>query len=393
MRFQAVFCPVFLTIALTVFQSKAGEPSAPTNASSTSTNTNDDFDTLVKRGDQARISRDYLSAVKAYRDAIALREDTLIEGRLGLLLFEMRAFDVAAQHLQHAMERPSKAVSDAEYAKFSNAFRAAQKEVCRLDIAIDHLGARFELDGDLLQQGKGEFWFFVMPGKHNLRVILDGFEDEIQELDAPKGEQEFLKFILRPIAQLAPKLEKSARIDPAPAPKPIKKLLVPEDKPPSKTNTKPRGQFVVGGGLAFVLGPTPKPALGPQLFGAWRSRSWWEIGLDARVGWTLVEDERFSSTKFVTWSAGITPCARVRSRFFGCGLLQVEGVARDDGTKPSSLPGVGLRAGVDFPLVKSLHLQLWGDVSVRPQGFRFSLDELSGSMFTGTFGLRGAYLL
>jgi len=227
----------------------AGEPSAPTNTSSTPTNTADDFDTLVKRGDQARLKSDYITAIKAYRDALALRKDGLIEGRLGLLLFEARAFDVAAQHLQHAVETSSNNVSDAEFARFSSAFRAAQKQVCCIDIEVDRRGTRLEVDGDFIQEGKGEFWFFVVPGKHTLRVTLDGFEEEIREIDAPKGDQRLLKFVMRPKAKPALEPEKLARPEPALAPKAREPTNVSKGKPPAKTNTRSKGLFVLGGGV------------------------------------------------------------------------------------------------------------------------------------------------
>lgn len=388
MHFRAVFCAVFLSIALGVFQSVAGEPSAPTNTSSTPTNTADDFDTLVKRGDQARLESDYITAIKAYRDALALRKDGLIEGRLGLLLFEARAFDVAAQHLQHAVETSSNNVSDAEFARFSSAFRAAQKQVCRIDIEVDRRGTRLEVDGDFIQEGKGEFWFFVVPGKHTLRVTLDGFEEEIREIDAPKGDQRLLKFVMRPKAKPALEPEKLARPEPALTPKASEPTNVSKDKPPSKTNTTPKGWFVLGGGVALVLGPTPNPALGPQIFGAWRSRTWWEVGLDARVGWMVAEDKRLPGAKFTAWSVGLTPCARVRDRFFGCVLAQMDGVGISDDTRASVLPGLGLRAGIDIPVHKRVRIQVWADATAHPGGFEFQ-PHWRGSFITGSIGTRG----
>ncbi len=392
MHFRAVFCAVFFSIASGVFQSAAGEPSAPTNTSSTPTNTPDDFDALVRRGDQARLKSDYITAIKAYRDALDLRKDGLIEGRLGLLLFDAEAFDVAAQHLQHAVETSSNNVSDAEFARFTSAFRAAQKRVCRIDIEVDRRGTRLEVDGDFIQEGKGEYWFFVAPGKHSLRVTLDGFEEEIREIDAPKGDQKLLKFVMRPIAKPALEPEKMASPEPLPATKGGEPKNVPEDKPPSKTNKTSRGWFVLGGGIALVLGPTPNPALGPQIFGAWRSRTWWEVGLDARVGWMVAEDKRFPGARVTAWSVGLTPCVRLRDRFSGCGLAQMEGVASDGATNSSTLPALGLRAGVEFALLRNVRLQLFADGVVRPRGFRYAFDDSDGSNFTGTFGLRAANL-
>jgi len=392
-RFRAVFCSALVSIALGVFQSAAGEPSAPTNTSSTPTNTTGDFDSLVKRGDQARLKRDFITAIKAYRDALALRDDSLIEGRLGLLLFEMREFDVAAQRLHYAVEKPSKAVSDAEFARFSSALRAAQKEVCRIDVEVDRRGTRLEVDGDVVQEGKGEYWFYVAPGKHTLRVTLEGFEDELREVDAPKGEQMPLKFTMRPIVKPAPEPEKPA--DPPPLPPPLKTTdptPVPIDKPPAKTNAKPKGGFVVGGGVAFVFEATPKPALGPQAFVAWRSRSWWELGIDARVSGMFVEDDRFPDTGFVTWSAGLTPCARLRDRFFGCALLQLDGLTRTAAPGASILPALGFRGGIELAASAHVRFQGWAEAALHYGGFSMTdNNKWIGFPVTGSLGLRAAY--
>lgn len=393
MRFQAVFYLSFLAIALGVFQSAAGEPSAPTNANSTSPNTVDDFDTLVKRGDRARLGRDYIAAIKAYRDALALRDDTLIEAHVGLMLFELREFHIAALYLQHAVEKPAKSITDADYARLSSAFRTAQKEVCRIDIEVDRRGTRLEIDGEFIQEGKGEFWFFVAPGKHKLRVSLEGFEDEIQEIDAPKGDQKRLKFMMRPIAKPPSEPEKKPpQTDPL-APKKKEPIHVPEYKPTAKTNTKSRGQFVVGGGLALVLGATPNPALGPQVFGAWRSRSWWEIGLDGRVGWMVSEDKRFPNTGFITWSAGIVPCGRLRDRFFGCALLQVDGLARTNSPRGSILPAFGVRGGIDLAANEHVRFQGWVEAALHPRSFSWGNNtEWHGFPLTGSVGVRAVYV-
>lgn len=393
MRFQGVFYPVFLAITVGVFHSAAGEPSAPTNTTSTWTNDASDFNTLVKRGDQAQQKRDYIAAIQAYRDALAVRVDTHIEGRLGLVLFELREFHIAAQYLQHAVEKPAKSVTDAEYTKFSSAFRAAQKEVCRIDIEVDRRGTRLEVDGDFVQEGKGEFWFFVMPGRHKLRVSFEGFEDEIQEIEAPKGDQKLLKFVMRPIAKPAAETEKSAPLESQPAPKKNEPITVPEDKPTSKTNKTSRGRFVLGGGVALVLGPTPNPALGPQIYGAWRSRTWWEIGLDARVGWMVAEDKRFPGTQFVTWSFGMTPCGRLRARWFGCVMLGVDGMMSDARPKAALLPSFGFRGGYEFVLREHVGLQVFGDFIVRPDEFEFErvMAKWNASLVGAALGVRVVY--
>jgi hypothetical protein len=189
---------------------------------------------------------------------------------------------------------------------------------------IDRHGTRLEVDGEVQQEGKSDSWFVVTPGTHTLRVTLEGYEDEITEINTERGGQMLQTFTMRPIVKPAPIVEKPRPSEPPPVTKPLSPPMVQEDKQRAKTTPPSRGQFVAGGGVALVLWATPQLALGPQVFVAWRSRSWWEIGLDARVGWTFVKDERFPDARFATWSVGITPCGRMRDRFFGCALVQLD---------------------------------------------------------------------
>lgn len=115
------------------------QPADPPSSGSTV-----DFATLVKRGDKARSAHDLPKAMEAYRKALELRNDPLVAGRLGLVLFEWRQYDVAAQHLHHAVERPSPDISASEYTRFSNAYLAAQRETCRVDVVIDRRGTVHE---------------------------------------------------------------------------------------------------------------------------------------------------------------------------------------------------------------------------------------------------------
>lgn len=384
MRFRHLFFGAFVAVALLGF---------PVGAQQTPTATNDanDFAALVKRGDKARIARDLSKAVEAYRDALKLRDDPLIAGRLGLVLFEMREFDIAAEHLQHAVEKPSDAVSDAEYAQFSRAYKAVQREVCRIDVTIDQRGTRLEVDGEVQQEGRSDFWFFVTPGTHTLRVTLEGYEDEIKEIDAERGGQMLQTFTMRPIVKPAPAVKQVAPSEPQPATKTNLGPPVPEDKPTAKTNPRSRGRFVVGGGVAFVFLATPSPALGPQVFAAWRSQSWWEIGLDARVGWTVITTDDFPDTQFVTWSATLSPCGRWRDRWFACALVQLDGVALDTAPGIRALPGLGARGGIEFAAYDRLHFQVWADVIARHRGFSFATANASqwnGPFASGTLGAR-----
>lgn len=374
-------------------------PSMP-NASSTA----EDFDALVKKGDQARIAGKWPDALEAYGKALKIRDDPLVAGRLGLVVLEFREYDVAAIQLLRAVERGA-GVNDFERSRFVQAFLVAQKQTCRLEVVIVQTGVNVEIDGKSRLEGRHDSWTFVKAGKHTIHASLEGFEDQTIEIDAPKGGLLPIKIDLRPVKptedpakEPEPEPASNAADPPQHEDKPAvvvveDKRAVVEDKQSAPTNPRwENGSFVFGLGLGFVFEATPTPAIGPHAFVAWRSRSWWEVGVDARVAWTVVEDKRAPTTQFVTWSAMLVPCGRWK-RLLGCGLLQLDGIS--DTTKPklALLPSFGLRGGYELVLSDRLGIQILGEIVVRPGVFEV-LRETSrweSSFVGGAASLRGVY--
>ncbi len=391
-RFAALFSAL---VCIGLAGEAAGQTAGPAPSASS---TPGDFGALVKKGDQARIAGKWSDALEAYGKALKLRDDPLVSGRVGLVLVEFREYDVAAIHLLRAIERGA-GVNDAERKRFFQAFLVAQKETCRLDVIIVQTGVNFEIDGESRLEGRHDSWTFVKAGKHKLHASLEGFEDQTIEIDAPKGGQLPIKIDLRPVK---PKEEPAKHPDPEPQPKAADPpphddkpaTVVVKDKPATPTNPPwKNGSFVFGVGLGFVFGATPTPAVGPHAFVAWRSRSWWEVGVDARVAWTFVEDKRAPTTQFVTWSALLAPCGRWwKQRLLTCGLMQLDGAQRTDGVEGRLLPGLGLRGGVEFGIHEHFALQVVGDAIVHHRSFSFRLAGVDtswpGSFFTGALALR-----
>lgn len=389
----AVFFPVMVCFGFAgnvAAQSTAPTPSATSAAP--------DFSALVKKGDQARIAGKWSEALHAYAEALEIRDDALVAGRLGLVLLEFREYQAAAGKLFQAVEVGAGA-SDTERTRFFQAYLVAKNQVCRLDVVILQNGVKFEIDDEPRLEGRHDFWTFVQPGKHNLHASLEGFEDQTIEIDAPKGSQLPIKIELHPVK---PKEEPAKQPEPEPLPKPTEPPLhgvkpVPDvvnDNPTAPTNSRPKnGSFVVGLGGGFVLGATPTPAVGPDAFVAWRSRSWWEVGLDGRVAWTLLTDKRAPTTQFVTWSAMVVPCGRWwKRRVLTCGLLQLDGTQRTDGVDGRLLPGFGLRGGVEFGAHERLAIQIVVDGIGHHRGFSFRTQEGislgTGSIITGSLLVR-----
>jgi hypothetical protein len=357
-----------------------------------------DFDALVKKGDQARIAGKWSSALEAYAKALELRDDPLVAGRVGLVLVAFHKYEAAAGNLVDAIERGA-GVDDGERARFFQAFLVAQKNTCRVDVIIVQTGVKLEVDGKTRFAGRREGWMYVKPGRRTVHASLEGFEDETMEIDAPKGGQLSIKIELRPVK---PKEEPAISADsvslvatgetPASQDNPTPVLV--EDKPPSLTNPdRKNGSFVVGLGGGFLFGATPTPAVGPHAFVAWRSGSWWEVGVDARVAWTFVPDERFPTTRFVTWSVGAAPCGRLKDRWFSCALIQLDGMKVERKTRVALQPGFGLRGGVEFVLHERVHMQVWAEAVVRPAGFdsQGETSRWNGFPVTGGFGTRATY--
>lgn len=386
--------------ALVCFGVAAGQVTAqtPGPTPSASPPNSADFDALVKKGDQARIAGKWSVAFDAYAKALKMRDDPLVSGRLGLVVVEFREYDVAAIQLLRAVERGA-GVNDAERSRFVQAFLVAQKQTCRLEVVIVQTGVNFEIDGISRLEGRHDSWTFVKAGKHTLRASLEGFEDQTIEIDAPKGGLLPIKIDLRPVK---PAEEPAKEPEPEPAsktadPPPLEDkpaVVVVEDKPAAPTNPpRKNGSVVFGLGLGFVFEATPTPAMGPHAFVAWRSRSWWEVGVDARVAWTFVKDELFPTTKFATWSAMLAPCGRWwKQRLLTCGLVQLDGAQRTDGMEARLLPGFGLRGGVEFETHAPFNVQLVGDLVVHHRGFSIhGLDQSgswTGSLVTGTAAVR-----
>jgi len=359
------------------------------SAHAAETNHDAEFTTLVNRGDKARSSGQWVDAAHAYAEALELRDDPLVSGRVGLVLVELRHFDVAAQRLLHAIEDNAGA-SDAERTRFVRAFQTARDEVCKLNVTIDHRGARFEVDGQVQEQEKGDFVAFVGAGVHTLRVSLEGFEDETREITAPRGGLLKLAFSMRPRQQ---RLGIASTALPPLTANGSKRPVLHQDKlAATNVTSRSNGQFIAGLGAILVLGVTPTPALGPQIFAAWRSHSWWEVGLDLRAAWTFVHDDQFPNSNFFTWSAIIAPCGRLRDRWFGCVLIEADGVEREGFSRSAFLPGFGLRGGGEFALHKRLRFQVSGDAVFHPRGVAVrGKTPWNSSLVTGVFGLRAVF--
>lgn len=319
-------------------------------------------------GDAEREAGHWQAALVAYGKALDLRKDPEVVGRVGVVLFKLGKFDKAAHQLSSAINDSPTALSKEELAEFSRVFSDAQREVCRVDIKVTQANAQVEIDTHSRAEGLSDFRVYLMPGAHTFRAHLEGFADAFETLVTERNCQRNVTLALRALPS-APRAhdtrDESTSKDPLYGAKPPTNHLKPSVE----------SGFLAGGLLWFPFGITPGFPLGVQAHGAWRSRSWWEVGLDVRVATTL-GNGFFELGSAYTWSMGFVPCARAKGRFFGCALVQVDGGAAAT-TRASWLSlGFGARGRYDFRLHKQFYATLQLDALVHPEAPQFGTGNV-----------------
>ncbi|MDI3292001.1 hypothetical protein QHF83_52305, partial [Polyangium sp. 15x6] len=153
-------------------------------------------------------------AVLAYSEALNIRPDPLIAGRLGIVLVKLGKPARAAHLLHDAVNRDWRA-RPVEREQFKTAYDAARAVVCMLDVTISHAPERTTLDGEPINpKHRTGFFIFAMPGEHEIRASLTGYRDGRAVFTACKGGSMDVPVTLSP-------LPSDPSIEPTPAPKPF----------------------------------------------------------------------------------------------------------------------------------------------------------------------------
>ncbi|MBK9260246.1 MAG: PEGA domain-containing protein [Polyangiaceae bacterium] len=308
------------------------------------------FAELVTAGDRARLAHRISDALKAYNQALAIRSDPAVEGRLGLVILEIGEPNVAAAYLLSAITKAQ--ASPYLMRQFHDAFKRVRPKVCYVEVFVSEQNAEILIDGKQEpDSGKNSFHVFVVAGSHTFQAKLEGFEDGTETIDIPAGGEYKVRLELKPLPP-PPPVQEEAKPNPDPKPAVV-------GKPPKRLSDS-YTRFHVGGGAVLVLEATPGVAVGPQISGGFR-RGFFSINADARVAWAVGTLDSAPDMRLVTWAAGLRPCAHYRF-LFGCGLLQASGMkslSEDD--RWQTRFGGGLHAGVDLLVRAPVHLQLWGE--------------------------------
>ena len=340
--------------------------------------TDNAFAALVQQGDRARFVGRNSDAVIAYRNALKIRNEPRIAGRLGLVALRGGATAKSMSYLLRALLDSSQ-VPRPELEHIQFAFNSTRPLVTRVDIDVSHLGADVFIDGQPERLGTtaGEFYVFTLPGTHDVRATLVGHADAVAEIDAPKGGTIRVKLVLTPFPanetehDSTPN-ETTTPNEPCPvcaAPEPVPSS--PEPTPPARSTPNQTASNKIPN-WSLALGPTavfggvaPFPALGVTVSIDKHLGSFYSVRLDLRYAMSPRDIEGYAIRGS---SFGVIPSICVnKSIFSGCLLSQLGAVVHSGNLPtPFSLwrPTVGFGASASVNVMNANRFSLRPSVDV-----------------------------
>lgn len=350
---------------------------------------------LVKLADSARKQGRLADAETGYREALKLKNDATIVGRLGLTLVAAGQPARGARNLMEAVERGGGDGPEKE--EFFKVFARIRPTVCLLYVKGNLSDAVVSIDGGPFHKENGsQFKLFVAPGKH----VLEGKSEERgvarAERTCPKGGEattvlswhlpEGLPtkperlFRRRKKRDVIPELDDPQSVDePREEDEPPPRKLIfggvaGEERPAQK-----RGS--VGGGVAVVSGvATWAPAVGLALHGSVRLHEVVSLDLDARAAWSTsgIGGRPINGT---TVGALLSVCGHWRW-LFGCATGHLGAVFVDfDETRYEGrsyaffTPGLGGRVGTRIPIGDAFAIRVAADVIGMNGGIRVAVGQ------------------
>ncbi|UQA57066.1 PEGA domain-containing protein [Polyangium aurulentum] len=330
--------------------------------------TEGDFEALVKAGDRARAEGRTSAAITAYDDALKIRPDPLVQGRFGLLVLKVGNAPRAAHLLLRAIEEAKGATSD-EVDAFYQAYRAARKQVCRLEVETNVVGAAIWVDGRKVAEGAAsDFWAFVRPGPHEVRASLEGHADDVQRVELPAGGSERIALFLRPVeASTAALGASSSTAPPEAGPREPATGGATRPRPAARAVRAERPSWTAGLGAAGVYGAlAPLPAFG---FVGWIGHRWSEVysvELDVRAAWSPY-DIAGQPIRGISVATLPALCAHL-SDFSICAEAHLGAIIHQwalpefEGSAGRFRFGLGIKTGWRIPLSGPLAVRVAGDL-------------------------------
>ena len=334
-----------------------------------------EFAGWVKEGDDARAEGKPGRAANAYFKALAIHEDALVAGRLGMMLVQLKKPAEAVDLLLAAIERGFMTLDKEERRAVIETYEIARAQVTWLNVRLSHVGVKVTIDGKERNSERfSAFSIFIMPGEHEFRATLPGHKDAVVIFTATPGGEQTLDIELVPLpgtiaAPPRPLLRKRWTEDASPA---IRDLELPpdEDEPQStpiyggiqgaKRPDIPR--ISIEGGPIMVLGvATWRPAVGAVIGIRWRAREYLSLGLEGRAAWLTsgITDRPLNA---MTVGGIASLCGHWRW-LYGCGLghlgifrLEAEPTTYEPTPTVFFRPGWGLRIGGHWTLPRGFFL-------------------------------------
>ncbi|MDI1480819.1 hypothetical protein [Polyangium sp. y55x31] len=348
------------------------------------------FKALVAEGDRARLSLRVADAVIAYADALRIREDPLVSGRLGMCIAMANApeLDFRAAHELYRAVSNAAGVNDAERTLFWETYKRLRRRVCRVDVTANNIDALI-YKGDNRRATRGSFfWTFVNQGIHKWRATLDGHADIEKTVECLGSEDVFVRFDFVPLS-------------PPPPPPPTSKettktVIVRESAPPAPARAAPSVQEPAqpsGGRLAFGIGPVmvfgaaPSPSLGVSAMAQYRRSGYSVLGM-AKGAWSLGGVENLPVDVFSA-SAFAGPCVQWRW-LDGCALAGATLFERRvdpnldyrADTVRQAIPAFGLGMGATYAINTALSARIFADATALTRDMVIDVASDTGAMVT-----------
>lgn len=352
------------------------------------------FDSLVSQGDIDRAAGRKIAAALKYRRALRIKSDSLVAGRLGMLLAQLGRVEDAAENLLEGLQR-ARNVSLAERTAWEKAYATVLAKGSWIRVRVSQAGARLILDGKRSVGRSTEFFLFIEPGAHTLEGTLQGFQDAKVAFTSIQGEDGTVNVLFEslpePVAPLEPEVPELPELPP---PQLLKVRAViaepnyskqedpfgyPEPATPTEKKTGVRGS--VGGGPVVVFGvATWAPAVGLAVGGSVMPNQYVSLGLEGRAAWLA---SGIAERPIYAMTAGglLDVCGHVRWAY-GCalGYFGTMNVTFSDASYTGksysfAQPGLGGRLGAQLHVTPSFIVQGAVDVVALARGMKLVVNQ------------------
>lgn len=355
-------------------QSKPDEPK-PTRASryrKLSPEDEERFKARVAAGDRALEARRLNEAADRYTEALTIKHDPRLSGRLGLVLSmflpDPQTDLTMAFALQVAVSEAA-GISSAERRQFFEAYERVRKRVCRVDILVNDVDAMVSIGVDRRVRSEGAFWTFISPGKTDISATLTGRKDLKQTAECVGGKSILLQFEFPEPDESQPRvitIEKEPKERRVIVREVARAAHAAREPLPLKVEAPPR--FNGGIGPVMVFGAAPSPSLGFSLTGQYRRKALSAIAI-AKGAWSLGDVNERPIDVFSA-SAIVGPCAQWQW-FDGCAIGGA--MFFEQRMKPSSpyllesdsniIPVIGLGIGATYAINAKLSARVFADAA------------------------------